>query len=523
MSSDEFPDPKWQQIYDRMVERARGLLDDPPALQRAIDAADVRAEGFRDLRDDLAPLRRLVLSYKKGSYTDSSKKDLSQAIAAICYVGWPLDLVPDTWPFGLKDDARFVRYINGQLSERLHAYMAWESSLDPLRAGHSEMLEHPIPVSTGEMEIVVLERDDSVLFCAGPADTPPPIAVQALVQSSESVGEALQSGKVIRVLGPRHLLKGLDNRSLELVSTSTGKLGTVRDATSKRFAGQLRLGQGGAANAAKMTLSAGFAVASVVTLQYYLASIDSKLGSIRHGLEGLQSDVLDEQLGKIDSAQGVCRELQHVFEQAGRLGAQDLSRLVHADSSMDDVLSSLSRSLDRFASDAEAMMKDLSIVDKDRCSDFLTAATTKHVPRVGMLMYAAGVRDRINAIRALAAAADGDKRVQMAEETREREHREMYDMIHRAFDAIETVHIPKRRLDEIWPHLGGPEEELAAFVAASTRLRAIDQMPVENEDETSTLRNQTSRELLRASPILTEMWMQDGSLQAAQAAVRSSA
>ena len=525
MSGGRPPDPRWQQIYDRMVKRGTDLLDDPPALQRAIDAADVRAEGFRELRDDLAPLRRIVLSYKKGSYRDASKAELCQAVAALSYVGWPVDLIPDALPGGLKDDARFVRYIKERLSEPLEAYAAWEHSLDPLEAGHMEVLEPLVPASASEMEIAVVEREDAVLSESS-SDTRPPIAVQQLAQSSKAVGEALRSGKVIRVVGPKHLLKGLESRSLELVSTSTGKVGTVRDATTKRFAGQLRLGQGGAANAAKMTVSAGFAVASAVTMQYYLASIDSKLGSIRHGLEGLQSDVLDEQLGKIDSAHEVCRELQEVFERAGRLGSQDLSRLVHADSSIDDVFKAISRSLDRFASDAESMMRDLSVVDKQKCSDFLKAATAKHVPRVGMLIYAAGVRDRVNALRVLVATEDGDERVQVAEETREREHREMYEAIHRAFDVIETVHIPKRRLDETWPHLGGPEKELAAFVAAAKQLRAL-ALASAATDEASlvppSLTTPRARALPSPEPVLTELWLQDGSLQAAHVVVRAAA
>src|SRR4051812_35899341 len=101
MPSGQLSDPKWQQVYDRMVERARKLLDDPPALQRVIDTADVRAEGFRELRDDLASLRRMVLSYSKGSYKNTSKAELSQAVAAIVYVAWPLDLIPDALPRGL--------------------------------------------------------------------------------------------------------------------------------------------------------------------------------------------------------------------------------------------------------------------------------------------------------------------------------------------------------------------------------------------------------------------------------------
>lgn len=523
MSGGQPPDPKWQQIYDRMVERARDLLDDPPALERAIDAADIRAEGFRELRDDLAPIRRLVLSYKKGSYRDASKAELCQAIAAMLYVGSPVDLIPDALPWGLKDDAAVVRYVKERLREPLNAYAAWEQSLDPLDAGQTEVLEPPLATPPGEMEVAVLERDDSVLAGSGSAATPPPIAVQQLAQSSKAIGDALHSGKVVRVLGPKHLLKGLDKGSLELVSTSTGKVGTVRDAASKRFAGQLRLGQGGAANAAKLTVSAGFAVASAVTMQYYLASIDSKLGSIRHGLDGLQSDVLDEQLGKIDSAHDVCRELQEVFERAGRLGSQDLSRLVNADSSIDDVFKAISRSLDRFASDAESMMSDLSVVDKGKYTDFLKAAATKHVPRVGMLIYAAGVRDRLNALRVLVAAEDGDERVRVAEETREREHREMYEAIHHAFDAIETVHIPKRRLDENWPHMGGPEKELAAFVAASRQLRSLNVTPPTPDEVSPVPDSQTPRALPAPEPILTELWMQDGSMQAARVAVRPTA
>jgi hypothetical protein len=172
------------------------------------------------------------------------------------------------------------------------------------------------------------------------------------------------------------------------------------------------------------------------------------------------------------------------------------------------------------------MMSDLSVVDKQQCSDFLKVAAAKHVPRVGMLVYAAGVRDRVNALRVLVATEDGDERVQVAEETREREHREMYETIHRAFDVIETVHIPKRRLDETWPHLGGPEKELAAFVAASKQLRGLTLISVATDEASPVPPSQTTpraRALPSPEPVLTELWLQDGSLQAAHVAVRVAA
>jgi uncharacterized membrane protein YkvA (DUF1232 family) len=514
------PDSKWQQVYERLAARARELLDDPAALQRLIDAADHRAESFRQLRDDLAPIRRLVLSYLKGSYRDASVKELAQAVAAISYVASPIDLIPDFGLWGLKDDAKFVRWMSDVLAEPLAAYAAWEHSLDPIEPGQAEVLESPLPASRSEMEVAIIDRDEALLGGSDLGGGPPLVAVQQLVQSSKAVRDALHSGQVVRVVGPRHLLRGLEKGTLELVPTASGKLGTVRRVDGKRFAGQLRLGQGGAANVAKVTVSAGFAIASAVTMQYYLASMDSQLRSIRQGLEGLQEDVLDEQLGKIDAARDACVELQEVSEQTGRLGTQDLSRLVHADSSVDDVFKALYQSLGRFGERAESTMGDLSRIEKDAFAEFLRQATAKRVPQTRMLIYAAAVRDRINALRVLVAAEDGEGRVRIAEETRERELREMYKAVHEAFAALDLLHIPKRRLDETWPHLGGPEKELAAFVAAFRQLRSLHPSLETIDGDEAVIRAPTPRALPQPEPILTELFMQDGDLRVAQVALR---
>ena len=139
-----------------------------------------------------------------------------------------------------------------------------------------------------------------------------------------------------------------------------------------------------------------------------------------------------------------------------------------------------------------------------------------------MLIYAAGVRNRVNALRVLVAAEDGEERVRVAEETREREHAEMFEAMSRALHAIETVHIPKRRLDETWPHLGGPEKELAAFVAASKQLRGLTLTSATTEDA-RTISSPDVLPLPSQEPVLTELWMTDGSLRAEQVAVRPAA
>lgn len=519
MAEGDSPDPRWQQIYDRLVERARELLDDAPALQRVIDVADVRAEGFRELRDNLAPLRRLVISYRKGSYREAPFTDVCQAVAAISYVAMPIDLILDTMPAGLKDDAKVVEFVKDKLNDSLAAYAAWERSLDPPASTQSQVLEAITVTPASEMEVSFLEPSESALASALSGDGPPPVAVQQIAQSSRAVADALQSGKVVRVLGPKHLLKGLEKRTLELVPTETGKLGTVRGASSKRFAGQLRLGEGGAAQTAKLTVSAGFAVASAVTMQYYLASIDAKLGSIRYGLEGLQSDFLDEQLGTIDSARDACFQLREVFERTGRLSSGDLARLVHADSDIDRAFHAIAHSLERFLANAEAITGNLEATDKGKFADFLTEAARKRIPQVRMLIYAAAVRDAVNALGVVVAAQDGDERICVAEETREREQGEMTESIRKALDAIETAHVPKRRLDETWPHLGGPEKELAEFVAASAQLRGLGL----TEASESAIKGaaQPARALPEPDkPVLTELWMQDGSLRAERAEVR---
>lgn len=120
--------PKWQKIYDGLAEKPRGKVDNVPYVEKAIDAADVRAKGSRELRDGLVPLRRLVSSHTKGSYRDVSEGTVAQALAAISDVASPVDAIPDTLPGGLRDDAKGVSWVADRLSGDLVTCAEWEQS-----------------------------------------------------------------------------------------------------------------------------------------------------------------------------------------------------------------------------------------------------------------------------------------------------------------------------------------------------------------------------------------------------------
>lgn len=505
--------PKWQKVYDRLAENARDKVDNVPYVEKVIDAADVRSEGFREVRDDLAPLRRLVISYTKGSYRDVSKGTVAQALAAISYVASPVDAIPDTLPGGLKDDAKVVAWVSDRLSGDLDTYAEWEQSLGPPTELERLVTSTLTLARSSDMEVSLVAEDEALLAAGSSAGIDSVAAMQQAVLGSERVIDALHEGMRLRVLGPKHLIKGVNQGTHALVKTQSGQIGTVRELTSGKIDGHLRIGVPGAAQAAKATVSVGWAVASAVTMQHYLGEIDSKLAGMKHELKDLHDEKMDEQLGQLDTALQRCQEVQVAVERTGGLTDQDISALERADDRADDVFNALARTLGRFGEEVEQTVSEFASVEKDNLARLLGDGGEKRITQLRMLLYAACVRDRINAFRVLAAGEDGEERMQLAEERLEREHVEMREAVVAACAALRRLHIPKGRLDDRWPHLGGPEKELIDFVAAVERLAA--EAPDSAEGEAATLAGADAAPALPApNPFLTEFWIQDGELVA---------
>jgi hypothetical protein len=441
----------------------------------------------------------------RGSYRGASPGELAQAVGAVWYVAWPLDAWPDTLPGGLRDDAKVVAWVAERLEEPLRQYREWEESLVP-PADLGEAVAAPLALARqADVDMMLTDGETPRLDGTGP-DGETAAALQQVLRSSKQIGDALHEGKVLRVLGPKHLLKGLSKGQFELVTTADGNIGAVRDVSSKKFVGHLRIGQPGAAQVAKAAVSVGWAAASAVTMQYYLHTIDSRLAGITRELKDLHDESLDAQVGELETALQRCREVQEAVELTGRLGAQDVSALNAADDRADDVFNALARSLARFTALVAEVEGSFESVDKDKLRDLLKDGAEKRVTQLQILLFAACVRDRVNALRVMAAAEDGEERVRLAQARLEREHAEMLSTVREVATAVGRLHVSKARLDEHWPHFGGPEAELVAYVNAARRLAADDAA----ESPPDRLTEEELPALPSPQPVLTELWVRDG-------------
>src|SRR3954447_12541483 len=128
------PDPddtpsKARGILNRFQRRAADVLTDVPLVEDLLERADARATKSEALRESLAPLRRLIRSYVRGSYRDADPGDVALALAAVMYVASPLDAIPGYLRGGLRDDEKVAARVPRRIDRAIRAYEAWEASM----------------------------------------------------------------------------------------------------------------------------------------------------------------------------------------------------------------------------------------------------------------------------------------------------------------------------------------------------------------------------------------------------------
>src|SRR4051794_39585571 len=114
------PDPddsrsKARGILNRFQRRAADVLTDVPLVEDLLARADARATESEALRGSLAPLRRLIRSYVRGSYRDADAGDVALALAAVMYVAAHL-------PGGLRNDEKVVARVLRRIDPAIRAY-----------------------------------------------------------------------------------------------------------------------------------------------------------------------------------------------------------------------------------------------------------------------------------------------------------------------------------------------------------------------------------------------------------------
>ena len=458
------------EYLERMRSRAVDRLEDVTFVDDLVDRVQTRVARHRTLRTDLDPLTRLSRSYARGSWRDCPPSEVALALAAVMYVQSPLDAVPDWLPGGLNDDEAVVKWVSARISGTLERYAEWEAAF-----GEAEVAvvldDEPRPYS---LEVQVLDDPSPSLFHrvdgARKSQVVPSFAGAPALLGGVEVLKALQSGGVVRVLGPQHLLAGLDRGTLEMVPSAGGLLGTVRDTTSKQFAGNLRLGDLEGANPMAPAL-AGFQLASALTLQYYLARIDGQLNRILEEVLGGRQDLRDERYGRIEAARRRCATAERVLLETGNLGQQDRNRLNHAENDLEQTYGALRASVEAFCEEVEQL--DLEACQKGDLGSMLENAVKTPLADAQLLLFAVVIRHRMNGLDAHLLSADGEERMAIATEELAHEHREMEELLLRVRAAFAKLSVPKRHLDERWGVLGGPEKQMGQFAASSASLRSV--------------------------------------------------
>jgi uncharacterized membrane protein YkvA (DUF1232 family) len=116
------------------LDRARGVVRDPAAIEELVQHARTKASGspnsrIRELSDRIKLLGRLVRAYARGSYREIPVGNVVLIVAAILYFVTPIDLIPDAVPgAGLMDDATVLAFVLAKLDVELDRFSAWEKA-----------------------------------------------------------------------------------------------------------------------------------------------------------------------------------------------------------------------------------------------------------------------------------------------------------------------------------------------------------------------------------------------------------
>ena len=482
------PDPddtrsKASRILNRFQKRAGKVLTDVPLVEDLLDRADARSTKSAVLRESLAPLRRLIRSYVRGSYRDVDAGEVAWALAAVMYVASPLDAIPDYLRGGLRDDEKVAAWVLRRVDPAIRAYEAWEASI-----GESTTDLVPAPFvapssSARALDVVVLDRADSSLFNRLAPDerrglpsiaANPALLGAAQLHAAAQIQGALQAGQVVRVFGSKEILNGLAAGALEMVpAKSGGSLGVVREVGSTDFAGQLRFaGKPETQSVPNPNPAlAGFQFASAVTLQYYLARIDRQLGEIDKEIRGARQDIRDERYGRIEAARKQCELAERILAGATGLGNHDARRLDLAAHDLDQTYEALEASVKSFCQRVEET--DFDTVSKSDLDALLKDGAGVALTDTQLLLYAAVVRHRIGGVQAFLLSNDGEHRSKIAQEDLDTIHQEMVAFLTRAQAALRKLNLPKRALDDRFRKLGGPERSLDEYSARSRGVREL--------------------------------------------------
>ena len=146
--------PDWRRWFRREQRRAKRLIQDPAALVRAVERADLKAKRIEGARgplarvwDDLQTSVRLVRAWGRRDYAGVGRGTIALIVGALLYFVCPIDAIIDAIPvLGYVDDAAVLAWVIGQVRTELDSFRSWEqtrSEAGPAEAAASDLVVSP--------------------------------------------------------------------------------------------------------------------------------------------------------------------------------------------------------------------------------------------------------------------------------------------------------------------------------------------------------------------------------------------
>ena len=273
------------------------------------------------------------------------------------------------------------------------------------------------PGNGDKLLVEIVSPEDAMLLASDQPDGGPARSLAQLPEhllpafhNLPSVVNALATGHVVRLVGPAHLLQGLDSGALHLVKTPTGALAMAARSSDGVIAGHLRVAE---VSSAVPNALAVFQIASAITLQYYLHRINERLDGIEQLLGELITRAQNDALGQLRAAEREIRRVDALQARSVSLGEQDWLRLQSALDQVTAVFELSAANVDTFVDLVASAHEQLTGLTKGQEHWTAILALNKtlekaHRNPVPLQPEASPVRDAVDRARAAAATHGRD-------------------------------------------------------------------------------------------------------------------
>jgi hypothetical protein len=341
----------------------------------------------------------------------------------------------------------------------------YDSGIVVFNGEHGEVL-------TGQ----VVDAQDAILPPGdGSAARVPPVAVGAILEAVPDLLDAVQGGKIMRLIsepvGPLTKAK------------AGGVLGSVRGEDG--IVQNLRF-QGDPENVRIVAApAAAFQIASAVTLQYYLNTITKQLESLQRGVGDIKEWLRGEELAEVESAGQSCSDIAAHMSAGTPLNAADLVKLNNAHDIGRRRFSAARTRLETLAAQIDTAVSSTGdIADRGALKGALNAAASDGVRDFEALMHAAVLTVQALALLAAHDATESPARFKTTEAGALHEIAGMRKAFAKLMPCLHKLNIRKSAIEReyTWdPRKFGkePYKELERFRATTKELRRHLREPAE--------------------------------------------